>query len=76
MTSARLPRNLRQEQVVRALVRAGGVPDKAAGKGSHFRVTMPNKVRVFVPAGRIKTGTLAAIIRQAGLSGEEFDALL
>ena len=61
---------------MRALVKAGGVEDKAAGKGSHYRVTMPNKAKVFVPAGTIKTETLAAIIRQAGLTMDEFVAFL
>ena len=61
---------------MRALVRAGGVSDKAAGKGSHYRVTMPNKAKVFVPAGILKTGTLGAILRQAGLTVEDFMALL
>jgi predicted RNA binding protein YcfA (HicA-like mRNA interferase family) len=76
MTSSRLPRNVRQEQVVRALVRAGGLLDSKAGKGSHVRVTMPSMRRVFVPSGNIKTGTLAAIINQSGLTREEFTALL
>ena len=76
MTSGRIPRGLHQEQVVGALVRADGVLDRAAGKGSHVRVTMPSGAKVFVPAGIIRTGTLAALIKQAGLAREEFNALL
>ena len=76
MTSSRLPRNVRQAEAIRALIRAGGVEDKAAGKGSHYRVTMPNGAKVFVPAGIIKVGTLASIIRHAGLTVDEFTALL
>ena len=72
MTSSRLPRGVRQEQAVRALVRAGGLDDKSAGKGSHHKVTMLNGARVFVPAGVLKLGTLSAIIKQAGLTVDEF----
>ncbi|HEX5140159.1 MAG TPA: type II toxin-antitoxin system HicA family toxin [Dehalococcoidia bacterium] len=76
MTSSRLLRSVGQDQVVRALVRAGGVLDSKAGKGSHVRVTMPSMRRVFVPSGTLKTGTLAAIINQSGLTRAEFIALL
>jgi hypothetical protein len=37
---------------------------------------MPNGTKLFIPAGVIKTGTLAAIIRQSGLSRDQFSALL
>lgn len=37
---------------------------------------MPNKAKVFIPAGIIKTGTLTAIVKQAGLTRDEFIALL
>lgn len=71
-----IPRNVTQEQAIRALVRAGGIEDKRAGKGSHRRVTMPNKVKLTVPYGTIRPGTLGSIIRQSGLTVEEFLALL
>ena len=61
---------------MRALVRAGGVEDKAAGKGSHRRVTMPNGNKVFVPAGRVKTGMLRGIISEAGLTPREFNSFV
>ena len=73
---ARAPRGLRQAEVIRALVRAGGKEDRRAGNGSHRRVTMPNGVKVFVPAGRLKVGTLQAIVRQAGLEMGDFMRLL
>jgi len=76
VTSARVPRDLWQEQVIRALLRGGGVEDKAAGKGSHRRVTMPNGNKVFVPAGRVKMGMLRGIISEAGLSPGQFNSLL
>jgi hypothetical protein len=37
---------------------------------------MPNGAKVFVPTGVLKTGTLIAIVRQAGLTLDEFVALL
>jgi predicted RNA binding protein YcfA (HicA-like mRNA interferase family) len=67
---------VRQAEAIRALVRAGGVEDRRGGKGSHYRVTMPNGAKVFVPAGVIKAGTLASIIKDAGLTVEEFASLL
>src|SRR5690606_2864758 len=76
MTSSRLPRNLRQEQVVNALVRAGGVLDTRAGKGSHVKVTMPGRRIVFIPSGVIATGTLGRIIARSGLTRDEFMELL
>jgi len=38
-----LPRNVTQDQVVRALIRAGGVEVRGLGKGSHRSVRMPNQ---------------------------------
>ena len=76
MTSSRLPRSLRQEEVTRALVKAGGVLNTKAGKGSHVKVTMPGKRIVFVPSGVIATGTLAKIIARSGLTRDEFIELL
>ncbi len=76
MPDAAVPRNVMQNEVVRALVRAGGIEDRKAGKGSHVRVTMPNGAKVFVPYGGVKVGTLRAVIRQAGLSVDRFVELL
>ena len=71
-----LPRNVRQERAIRALVRAGGIASRREGKGSHKRVTMPSGVKITVPAGVLKPGTLSAVIKQAGLSVDEFLDLL
>ena len=71
-----LPRNVRQEQVIRALIRAGGIESRRLGKGSHKRVTMPSGVKVTIPSGILKPGTLSSVIKQAGLSVEEFLDLL
>jgi len=66
-------------RVVRALTRAGFVLDRIVGS-HHVLVYPANPVRtVTVPvhASRdLKPGTLRAIIRQAGLTVDEFRALL
>ena len=67
-----VPRDLSQAQVVSALVRAGGVELKNRGKGSHRLIKMPNIDRPVVVPSKIKTGLTAAIIKQAGLSLDEF----
>ncbi|HLF72148.1 MAG TPA: type II toxin-antitoxin system HicA family toxin [Dehalococcoidia bacterium] len=74
MSSARTPRNIRQQEAIRALVRAGGVERRA--KGGHRAVTMANGHTVPVPSGRLKTGTLNAIVKQAGLTMGQFIDLL
>ena len=65
-------------EVVRALERTGFVVDRQ--RGSHIVLIHPqNRRRVTVPvhAGRIvKPGTLTGILDDAGLSVEEFIALL
>jgi predicted RNA binding protein YcfA (HicA-like mRNA interferase family) len=76
--TARLPA-LRARDVVRALERAGFVVSRTSG--SHCRLihaeTPARAVTIAIHGGRdIKAGTLHAIIRQAGLSVEEFLALL
>ncbi|MBK5961085.1 hypothetical protein CCR97_23185 [Rhodoplanes elegans] len=78
MTPGRLP-VVTGQRVVKALVRGGFVVDRVVG--SHHVLIMPNDptrtVTVPVHAGRdLKPGTMRAIIRQAGLSVEEFTALL
>ena len=65
--------------VVRALRSAGFVVDRIVG--SHHVMNFPGDpmrtVTVPVHAGRdLKPGTLRSIIRQAGLTVEEFTALL
>jgi predicted RNA binding protein YcfA (HicA-like mRNA interferase family) len=70
---------LTAREVVRALKAAGFVFDRQA-KGSHEiwfnpqsrrRVTVPNH-----PGHPVARGTLMAIIRESGLSAEEFLSLL
>jgi predicted RNA binding protein YcfA (HicA-like mRNA interferase family) len=66
-------------QVIRALMQAGFVVDRIAG--SHHILKYPQDLRrtVTVPmhGGRdLKRGTLRSIIRQAGLTVDEFVALL
>jgi len=66
-------------QVIRALVKAGFVVDRIAG--SHHVLVDPADARrtVTVPvhAGRdLKRGTLRSIIRQAGITVEDFVRLL
>ena len=73
----RLPR-VPGREVVRALERTGFIVDRQ--HGSHIVLIHPqNRRRVTVPvhAGRIiKPGTLTGILDDAGLSVEEFIALL
>lgn len=67
-------------QVKRALESAGFVEHRVRGKGRHRAFLHPIKRHlppVVVPYGKsIKRGTARAIIRQAGLTVEEFLALL
>lgn len=73
----RLPA-LTAREAIRALERAGFVVSRQAG--SHCRLihtTDPTrKITVPVHSGDLKRGTLRAIIAQAGLTVEEFIALL
>jgi predicted RNA binding protein YcfA (HicA-like mRNA interferase family) len=78
MVSGRLP-VANGGAVVRALKRAGFAVDRIVG--SHHILVYPGDptrtVTVPVHSGRdLKPGTLRAIIRQAGLSVEEFRDLL
>ena len=67
-------RNVRQEQAVRAFVRAGG--RLRTGKGSHQVVTTPNGRNLSVPSGVLKVGLLKHLIKMADISEEEFLRLL
>jgi predicted RNA binding protein YcfA (HicA-like mRNA interferase family) len=67
------------EAALRALLRAGWVESRRAGSHVilHGPCDRPGRVTVPVHAGRIlKQGTLASILRQAGLTMEEFRDLL
>ncbi|MXY88536.1 MAG: type II toxin-antitoxin system HicA family toxin [Dehalococcoidia bacterium] len=65
----KIPRDLRQSEVVAALVRLGGVERR--GKGSHRVVNMPNGRAVSVPS-TVKVGTLRSALRLAECSVDEF----
>jgi predicted RNA binding protein YcfA (HicA-like mRNA interferase family) len=67
---------LRPREVVAALRRAGFVLDRQSG--SHAILKDEHGRRVTVPMhGRdLKTGTLRAIVREAGMSVDEFVAWL
>jgi predicted RNA binding protein YcfA (HicA-like mRNA interferase family) len=73
----RLPA-LRPSQVIRALERAGFFLHHATGSHHYFK--HPEKpgrlVTVAVHARDLKRGTLASIIKQAGLTPDEFLNLL
>lgn len=78
MNSGRLPVATGRE-VVRALTKAGFVVDRIVG--SHHLMRFPGQptrtLTVPVHSGRdLKPGTLRSIIRQSGLSIEEFTGLL
>lgn len=72
-----LPR-ITGDEVIRALKRAGFVVDRQ--RGSHVILVHPQhhrRVSVPVHAGKtVKVGTLSGILDDAGLSAEEFTALL
>jgi predicted RNA binding protein YcfA (HicA-like mRNA interferase family) len=60
---------------VQALERAGFT--RVSARGSHQKLRNPDGRVVIVPVHReLKRGTLASILRQAGLTAEEFQALL
>lgn len=76
----RLP-SLSSSQIVRALRKAGFVEAPDRGKGSHrafMKKDATGKTRlVIVPQGKdIPRGTLLTIVDQAGLTKDEFLALL
>lgn len=77
MPPGRLPR-VTAQQTLRALHRAGWNIDRQSG--SHAVLLHESgRGRVIVPVhsrGTLRLGTLAAILQQAGLSIEEFEALL
>ena len=74
---SRLP-SLRPREVMRVLQRAGFYIHHTTG--SHYYFKHPNKseLRVTVPyhAGDLKRGTLEAIVKQAGMTSDEFLDLL
>ncbi len=72
--SRRLPR-LSGAEAVRALGRAGFAV--VSQRGSHRKLRHPDGRVVIVPLHReLASGTLASILRQAGLSSRELEELL
>ena len=67
----KLPRDPSQTRVVRAFVKAGGFEVKGGGKGSHRTVEMPNGTTLTLPY-HMKPGLLSGMIKQAGMTLEEF----
>ncbi len=64
-------------EVVRALRKVGYVEDRQRGSHIVLRQAAPPHRRITVPDHKeVAKGTLRAIIRQAGLTVDEFRALL
>jgi len=64
-------------EVVRALQKVGYERDRQRGSHIVLRQTVPPHRRITVPDHKeVARGTLRAIIRQAGLTVDEFKALL
>jgi len=71
----RLPRDLTQDEAIRAFCHGGGSEIAGRGKGSHRSVQMPNGEVLTIPY-HVKPGLLSSCIKQAGLTLEEFLELL
>ncbi len=76
-TSSRLP-VVSFKELSKALERFGFVPSRQKGSHVQFQKATNRKVRVTVPnsSKKLKKGTLANIISQAGLTRREFLDLL
>lgn len=75
---AKLPR-VSSDDIIRALVKAGFEADRRRGKGSHTLMINrePEVVAFTVPHRKeMARGTLRAILRQAGLTVDQFVELL
>jgi predicted RNA binding protein YcfA (HicA-like mRNA interferase family) len=72
----RLPRNVSGRDCIRALEKAGFV--QSGGRGSHVTMKRDDPpARTVVPLhSTLKSGMLSSILRQAGLSVDEFVRLL
>jgi predicted RNA binding protein YcfA (HicA-like mRNA interferase family) len=69
---------VRPQRVVKALERAGFRLERVSGSHYHFKHPRDPTLFVSVPYHNkdLKTGTLAAIIKQSGMTVDEFKALL
>ena len=72
----RLPSDVSQGRVVRALILAGGVEVRGLGKGSHRSVKMPNIARPVTVPTHLGPILLRGIARQAGLTIQQLAELL
>ncbi len=66
-------------EVIAALNRAGFV--RVSQRGSHVKLRATHQGKTWTvivkdPAGRVPTGTFASILKQAGLTREEFERLV
>lgn len=74
---AKVPRDVSGERAVRALAKIGYVVDHQTGSHMILIHSQDPTKRLTVPAHRaIRVGTLRGIIRDAGISVEEFVRLL
>jgi predicted RNA binding protein YcfA (HicA-like mRNA interferase family) len=75
--SSELPA-LHLRDIVRAFSRAGYTPLPGRGKGSHIAMAAPDGSHILIiPShGDVKRGTLRALIRQAGMTVEQFRGLV
>jgi predicted RNA binding protein YcfA (HicA-like mRNA interferase family) len=72
----KFPRNVEQARAIRAFIRAGGTEIPRRGKGSHRVVVMPNGVRLTLQYGIVPVGALAAMVKQADISVDDFISYL
>ena len=68
----KFPRNVKQNQAIRAFIRLGGTEVPYQGKGSHRAVLMPNGHTAIIPNGTLPVGLLAAAVKASSVSAEEF----
>jgi hypothetical protein len=68
-------RNVKQQDAIKALERAGGILRRRTKRG-HAVIKMPNGVVVSLPTGVVKVGLLISEIKKAGLTEEAFIELL
>jgi predicted RNA binding protein YcfA (HicA-like mRNA interferase family) len=69
---------VKPSKLIKALERAGFQLDRISGSHHHFKHPADPTLFVSVPRHNkdLKTGTLAAIIKQTGMSVDEFRRLL
>lgn len=73
MPNEKLPRNVKPDRLLRALLKLGFQDYR--GKGSHRRLKHPDGRWTQIPLhpGPVPTGTLKCILQQAGISSDELD---